>query len=192
MTVQELTIAFVHRLPVILAMPNKPRLKYKEIMYIEYSRQKAGNKRVNAGLIDNKSPRSITVARIKYLEPCLNDYSDDDGDTFSLNVNEPDYSSTEPIKIDTKYKEAFDNLLPVEITVEAKKLHPEVQQRLIGCVVNGKTLNLKFQYIQRLKIYLDHNREPILYADFNLGVDIPVEDIRIITLEEYFKNKRRE
>lgn len=186
MTVEQLTIAFINRLPVILFMPNKPKIKYQEILYIEYSRQKAGNKRVNAGLIDDKSPRSVTVARLKYIQPCINEYSDD-GETFSLNTDIEDYANTKPLSINSEYKEAFDNISPVEVTIEAKKLHPEVQQRLLGCVVNGKTLTLKFQYIQRLKIYLDHNREPILYADFDLGVDIPVEDVRVITREEFYQ-----
>ncbi len=186
MTVQELSIAFIHRLPVMLAMPNKPRVRYREILYLEYSRQKDGHKRVNAGLIDDKASSSITVARLKYLEPCLNDYSEDNGDTYTYNTAEEDYQNTRPLIINTEYKEAFDKLLPVEIKVEARKLSAEVQQRLIGCVMNDKTLTLKFPYIQRLKIYLDQNREPILYADFDLGVDIPVEDIKVITIEEYY------
>ncbi len=186
MTVQELSIAFIHRLPVMLAMPNKPRVRYREILYIEYSRQKAGNKRVNAALLDDKAPSSITVARLKYLEPCLNDYSEDNGDTYTYNTAEEDYKNTQPLIINTEYKEAFDKLLPVEIKVEARKLSAEVQQRLIGCVMNDKTLKLKFPHIQRLKIFLDQNREPILYADFDLGVDIPVEDIKVITIEEYY------
>jgi hypothetical protein len=168
-------------------MPNKPRVRYREILYLEYSRQKAGNKRVNAGLIDDKTPSSITVARLKYLEPCLNDYSEDNGDTYTYNTAAEDYQNTQPLIINTEYKEAFDKLLPVEVKIKARKLSPEVQQRIIGCVMNDKTLKLKFPYIQRLKIYLDHNREPILYADFDLGVDIPVEDIQIITREEYYK-----
>lgn len=188
MTVEQLSIAFIHRLPVMLAMPNKPRLKYKEILYIEYSRQKAGNKRVNAGLVDVQSPRSITVARLKYIEPCLNEYADDDGETYSFNTDCEDYANTEPLIINSEYKEAFDNISPVEVTIEAKKLSNEVQQRLIGCVMNGKTLKLKFPYIQRLKIYLDQNREPILFADFDLGVDIPVEDVNVISLKEYYQN----
>lgn len=187
MTVQQLSIAFIHRLPVILAMPNKPRVKYKEILFIEYSRQKAGNKRVNAGLIDDKSPRSITIARLKYLEPCLNDYSDDGGETYSFNTDCEDYANTQPLIINSEYKEAFDNISPVEVTIEAKKLSNEVQQRLIGCVMNGKTLKLKFPYIQRLKIYLDQNREPILFADFDLGVDVPVKNVQVITREKYYQ-----
>lgn len=187
MTVEQLTIAFIHRLPIILAMPNKPRVRYREILYLEYSRQKAGNKRVNAGLMDDKAPSSITVARLKYLEPCLNDYSEDNGDTYTYNTAAEDYQNTQPLIINTEYKAAFDKLLPVEVKIKARKLCQEVQQRIIGCVMNDKTLKLKFPYIQRLKIYLDHNREPILYADFDIGVDIPVEDIQVITRGEYYK-----
>lgn len=187
MTVKQLSIAFIHRLPVILAMPNKPRVKYKEILFIEYSRQKAGNKRVNAGLFDDKSPRSITIARLKYLEPCLNDYSDDGGDTYSYNTSEEDYVNTQPIEINTRIKDAFNNLSPVEIKVPANKIDPEIQKKLIGCVMNDRELNLRFLYIKRVKIYLDHNREPIVYCDFDIGIDIPEKDVKILTRREYYE-----
>lgn len=197
MTVEQLSIAFINRLPIVLAMPNKPRLKYSEILFIEYSRQKAGNKRVNAGLLDERSldklsPSSTVVARLKYIEPCLNDYSDNDGETYSFNTDSEDYANIKPLKIDPKYKAAFDKIKPVKVTIEANKLNSEMQRRLIGCVANDKILILRFRYIKRLRIYLDQNREPFLQADFDIGVEIPIENIRIITIEEYLTQRKIE
>lgn len=189
MTVKELSIAFVYKLPIVLAMPNKPIIKYREILYIEYSRTKKGSARVNAALIDAKTKNSFTVARLKYIERCPNDFPDDsDGTEYSFNTDDEDYENTPPISIDKDIKEAFERILPVVVSVKANKLSVEVQKRLIGSVIGNKELKLKFPYIQRLKIYLDENREPILYCDFDLGIDIPIKDIKIFkSRREYYE-----
>lgn len=179
MTVEQLNIAFQHRLPIMYRKPNMPIIRYKEILYIEYERQRKGNIQVNACLVDDVAPSSLTVARLKYIEPCLNDIPDADGETYSLNTNEPDYENTRPLHIDDRIKNIFTEQRPVEVKVKANQIPIEIQETLIGCVMNiDRELTLKFPEIKRLKIYLDQNRDPLVYCDFEIGVDIPSSDVK--------------
>lgn len=184
MTVEQLNIAFRHRLPVMMCKPNLERIRYKEIFYIEYARTRYGNIRVNACLVDAVSPRSLTTVELKYIEPCLSDTpDDDDGETYHYNTDEPDYQSTAPLEIDEDIKRIFKQRRPVEVIVNAKLLPTETQQNLLGCVINAdKDLTLKFAEVKRLKIYLDHNREPVVMCDFDLGVDIAVNQVKERTI----------
>lgn len=180
MTVEQLNIAFQHRLPIVLKKPNAPIIRYKEILYIEYSRQRKGNIHVNACLVDEVAPSSFTVAELRYIEPCLNDTPDDDGETYSFNTSEPDYENTRPLHIDERIKKIFTERRPVVATIKANRIPTETQQKLLGCVMNvDRELTLKFPEIKRLKIFLDQNREPLLYCDFDIGVDIPSADVRV-------------
>ncbi len=157
MTAEQLNIAFKHSLPIMYKKPNFPIIRFKKIHYIEYSRQKRGNIHVNVCVFDNQSPCSQAVVELRYIEPCINDYPDDDGVTYSFNTDEPDYADTPPLVIDDEIKDIFTKRLPVEVRVRGDKLSAETHMRLHGYVMRtDRKLKLKFPEIKRLKIYYDH------------------------------------